>query len=423
MSTSSQTVKSRCRRRALVLCLAPLALALLTGTGYVWFANQLPPVEKEERLFPYPNGFDVAVEIASRIPMLPKESPVHDPQADQTALDRALAPHRPVLAELRTTLKLEYMNPLVSDFQEPFSYLARYREAARMMAAESRLARMRGQPAPAAGHALDIIEFASRVGNGGPLIQRLVMIAIASIGIAQLEASIPSLSADEAAAAGARLETLVPRFPTAAQIFEEERFASQRGMRTAFKDPDYVNSFTDKMGEPPGFTSHLKWFIYPKRWACLDMDAQLRERIAELEQPYPQRQEWEQRRWWTSPYLVSMSEILLPVFSRVEYKVEQNTANLRLMRVSLALQHHLGRTGEYPPTLDDLKSITATEMLVDPFADAPFRYVKNWDGIQLYSVGPNMIDDGGRPLDPKARGTRPPGDLVAGRLYANDATR
>jgi len=74
----------------------------------------------------------------------------------------------------------------------------------------------------------------------------------------------------------------------------------------------------------------------------------------------------------------------------------EDVAHLRLLGVLCAVRLHKHRTGNYPRTLDELG---LGEMVIDPYTGKPFVYrVDPLKGFQLYSVGSNRVDDGGRIL-------------------------
>lgn len=68
------------------------------------------------------------------------------------------------------------------------------------------------------------------------------------------------------------------------------------------------------------------------------------------------------------------------------------------------------RTGQYPNSFSELNW---GDMVIDPFTGKPFIYrVDQRRGFQLYSVGVNLLDDGGRIARDEASG----GDITAARL-------
>lgn len=62
----------------------------------------------------------------------------------------------------------------------------------------------------------------------------------------------------------------------------------------------------------------------------------------------------------------------------------------------MALQAYFADNGTYPETLDELVPEYLETVPVDLFADAPLIYRREQSGYVLYSLGPNMEDDGGR---------------------------
>jgi hypothetical protein len=97
----------------------------------------------------------------------------------------------------------------------------------------------------------------------------------------------------------------------------------------------------------------------------------------------------------------------------------RSLARLDLSRLAFALAACRAESGSYPDTLDTVVPEHLAEMPLDPFVDRPFHYERSAEGFRLYSVGDNMIDDGGRTFDSEPRGDdilietpRPPKDGV-----------
>lgn len=68
---------------------------------------------------------------------------------------------------------------------------------------------------------------------------------------------------------------------------------------------------------------------------------------------------------------------------------------LNRTQVFLALQAYKDRFGGYPASMGELKSKLGWKLPKDPFSDKDFIYKKQAKGFTLYSVGPDMKDDGG----------------------------
>jgi hypothetical protein len=87
--------------------------------------------------------------------------------------------------------------------------------------------------------------------------------------------------------------------------------------------------------------------------------------------------------------------LLLPSITNFVTKSESATAYSRLARVALALAAYRVEHGRYPDALSDLSPQDIANVPDDPFADAYFKYAPAGDGYKLYSIGPDMLDNGG----------------------------
>ena len=87
-------------------------------------------------------------------------------------------------------------------------------------------------------------------------------------------------------------------------------------------------------------------------------------------------------------------------------------ARLRLFRCHLALREFWLAHGEYPAALAELAPDVLAELPRDPCGGGEFVYRRLPAGYQLYSVGPDGIDDGGRPVPPGGGAGVPAGDIV-----------
>ncbi|HET6453590.1 MAG TPA: hypothetical protein VFI02_04245 [Armatimonadota bacterium] len=91
------------------------------------------------------------------------------------------------------------------------------------------------------------------------------------------------------------------------------------------------------------------------------------------------------------PFLVS--GILLPNFPPVHW--DRAMAKVAGSQILLALHVHRNKYGSYPETLADLGKRLGWEIPTDPFSGKAFVYQRTGEGFVLYSIGPNLRDDGG----------------------------
>lgn len=68
-------------------------------------------------------------------------------------------------------------------------------------------------------------------------------------------------------------------------------------------------------------------------------------------------------------------------------------AMLRCAVVGVAVERFRQQHGRWPVALDELPKELLPKEPLDPFSDAPLKYVKQDDGVVVYSVGPDVRDD------------------------------
>jgi hypothetical protein len=91
--------------------------------------------------------------------------------------------------------------------------------------------------------------------------------------------------------------------------------------------------------------------------------------------------------------------------------VDTFEAQINGARIAIATRIYKQRFGQYPENLTDLRKLGWKLDLIDPFTGRDFAYRRTSEGCLIYSIGPNMKDDGGRPAsDPAAIWDK--GDLV-----------
>jgi hypothetical protein len=73
--------------------------------------------------------------------------------------------------------------------------------------------------------------------------------------------------------------------------------------------------------------------------------------------------------------------------------------------IACALEHYYAEKGAYPESLDALKGTDGKALPMDPMNGTPMKYRKTEDGrYKLWSVGFDLVDDGGKGPDKDAKG-------------------
>lgn len=103
-----------------------------------------------------------------------------------------------------------------------------------------------------------------------------------------------------------------------------------------------------------------------------------------------------------------MTRLLLPACQRVRTAAAQGDAVDKLVQLAKASVLYREAKGKYPEKLDDLVPVYLAQVSIDPFDGKPLRMKKTDKGLVLYSVGPNLKDDGGT----RAENNTMEGDIV-----------
>lgn len=90
---------------------------------------------------------------------------------------------------------------------------------------------------------------------------------------------------------------------------------------------------------------------------------------------------------------------------------KRNQAVLRLLTCELALRQHRLEHGADPQRLDELAPKYLSAVPQDPHGDGPLIYRRTESTYELYSVGPDGVDDGGKPLEESSAAAIRHGDV------------
>lgn len=110
------------------------------------------------------------------------------------------------------------------------------------------------------------------------------------------------------------------------------------------------------------------------------------------------------------------STYILPALDGQAKKEATSLARLRLALVAIALEHFRAtHNNQYPNALGELSPSILSAVPMDPFDGQSLRYRKQESGYLLYSIGPDLKDDGGKRVAAGLNeSTAPSFDLVFG---------
>ena len=240
--------------------------------------------------------------------------------------------------------------PLQRDLQSHMDQMAAIRSLGRLFVAEGRLAHEDGQIAAAARSYIDAVRLGHECMRGGLLIDSLVGLAIESTGLQGL-ADLASMLDD------AELQDVLLRL-----VEVEQR-------REPFDDILATERVWQRIAIP--------W----RERVMLDISGQ-------------------------------GSKLLQPAIDSADAAYKRGQAKLRLLILDLAVRRFSQDRGSFPESLVDLEPRYIPAMFNDPFGQKTFVYRRRGAEYQLYSVGPDGKDDGGRAITESRKSSSPSGDLL-----------
>jgi hypothetical protein len=103
-----------------------------------------------------------------------------------------------------------------------------------------------------------------------------------------------------------------------------------------------------------------------------------------------------------------LTRLLMPAFVKPLVAATTAEAHHGLRRLAVAVTAHRARTGKFPDRLDAVLSDRLVRVPTDPFDGKPLRLRREGADVLLYSIGPDLVDNGGTLWDP----AKNEGDLV-----------
>jgi hypothetical protein len=259
------------------------------------------------------------------------------PDLDREGLRALVTTNAEALRLLRVGLARDCAVPtdaLIANFGAVTWDMIGLKRVAKLLSAEGRLAENENRPADAARSYTDSMRLGNEMSRGGVLINRLVGIACEGMGIIRLVKLLPKLNCEQMRVVVGELEQIDERTVPWHEVMENE------------------NRFTRaQMGKYP---NPIKL-------------------VSDLWQARSMRQG-----------------------ARKNHDLA--AAHLRLLIVELALRSYKCDQGSGPGNLTQLVPKYFRQVPTDPFSGKPLIYRLSGTNWLLYSLGPDRVDDGGKPI-------------------------
>jgi hypothetical protein len=305
------------------------------------------------------------------------------------------------------TLPRADFQPDMIDLNDPYLVpMTQCLKAGKLLYAHARLSAEFGQPAAACTDVVTTLRLANLLKEDPVLISHLIRISLNAMALENLQFTFQTQTNHSIQAGELRLllkELLrnesgsINMFPTV--IDAERLYASSRLERMLDGYLPELRAFC-----PPGLRGRyrpiLAYLISPWLKLCYaDYLGQFVDLRPAATPPFYRNKQLVERLCSSNniPRWDLLTVNLLAAMPDVVDRSTRDLAALQTARLGLTAELYRQAHGQYPDTLDDLAAITPVP--VDPFTGRPFVYRREGTGFKLYSLGPNLKDDGGVPRD------------------------
>lgn len=160
------------------------------------------------------------------------------------------------------------------------------------------------------------------------------------------------------------------------------------------REPSILNFFKGGSGQSPETQKRLR-----------AANHRLHNRAFEMTQKPLHLQKWDM--------IVDRQPVPADTSSAVRYLYESNhrvSARVRSAIIALASESFRIKNNRWPASVDELAPEYLAQIPLDPYDGVPLRMKSTKDGLVVYSIGENRMDDGGR-LEFNADATQAPSDI------------
>ncbi|MHB9025875.1 MAG: hypothetical protein ACYC7E_17180 [Armatimonadota bacterium] len=418
------------RRIKSLLIISALFVLLVLGGVWWWIElNRNPVVSVPTPVMPSPNAFDYYVK-ASQTLTLKSNNPslTIDPGAHRQWVKVPLADLTDLIQKNAAPMHLfhkgfafAYLQPPIRSYDADNGYLLDFRKLSRFLNLIAHTRGRQGDWTGAIEAVLDGIQLGENSLWGGGVMSMLSGVDLEDNIRRSCWAHTENLDAAAAQAAARRLEAILATHTSLADIYQEEKWASQASLTNLFGKSGWRKRLfgEESPDEGGGDVRMIRLYFISKRTIMHSNTQYLDALITRAKLPYAARGAMPSR--LSEPLNEEVLCMLNP--SGIEAKFASNEAQNALLLIALALQAYKAEHGAYPASLNALAPAYLKKLPDDPFAKSgPPRYKTKGAKYLLYSIGPDGKDDGGTAINkpsapaPMSKFVMPDskGDIVAG---------
>ncbi|MBI2301160.1 MAG: hypothetical protein HYU66_19810 [Armatimonadetes bacterium] len=357
--------------------------------GRPWVAEPVAP-----QALPKPNAADFYLRAAALVAdkgvleRAASQPVAGSPAVTPKELAAAVEHNRAALAELRKGFAHKCVVPCAGTFWDRSDSYRQLRALPDLLDAQSAVRVAAGDASGAMDAALDELRLGIDMTHGVPLYADEHGLACQQQARNQMSRCFGGLSPSDAVAVLRRLNGLLSRQVSLHEVFTQDRAWRLAATAEAFEQADWAYYLSWNGTTRAGRMGRL---VVRGRRGVMDDLRRLYNHYLDLSsRPYPDLA--------TTPALDGVvAGTLEPMFRGIACNHVFAAADNDLHATSLALWCYANYHGDYPDRLDALVPAFLPRVPMDPFArSAPLTYRPGNGTFRLYSIGPDLRDDGGR---------------------------
>lgn len=396
------------------LWISRIVIILIIAAGGFWYWINIPPkVEIPTLQMPHPNGYDFFLR-ASEVFVKDDEGVDRITDSHVTSSKKK---HYPIAAKeawlkknakalrlLRTGLKYPAFLSVGQD-EAIFPHYHQFADMALALRVESHVKAAHHDWLGASNSILDVFEFGNNLPHGGSLYSnaRQVGLAMQVSGLQEMLRLLPYIDGSSSRKTALRMEQIYAGRFLFSQAMQEEKWRVQRSLLKEMNMPfwrwRYFSTDTSddaNAEEEPDLSSEL----FVKKQEIVDECSKLMDQyIANAHQPYSKMGPIPNSSSNLANYIIHYFYSEYPNGKDLYWTQARVETFSTLVMTMLALRAFRMEHGYYPAHLQDLVPKYLTKVPVDPFDGiATLRYQINRQRYQLWSIGPDGVDNQAKPV-------------------------
>ncbi len=385
---------------------AAAACVAVVGALYVRAGSHTPYVPPAPRL-PVPNAYDDYMAAADMVRRSRGGAALLSGQGPSLAAEQvAVAANQPALALIRSAFTRQCRAPAVRSIVAP-SPTANARWLEGLLQAESDVRAARGDVVGALSSALDLEQVALDIERGGSLAHAVASRRAEDAAQALMASLVDQLPASDAAPMAGRLRRLLDTREPLPDIVRHNRDAALAqalevdGSSGGLAGNALPSTPQGAWWRPHNVKGRVVWRALRER-TLRDIEDYSAAALRECAKPAWQREQ-------VPEPSSEVAAMLAGSLSSEATRYDVATARSRIVLAALSIRAYQAQHGRLPASLADLR--LPPEMTQDPFSGKPLVYRRAGADYLLYSVGPDLTDDGGVPANEAIVPAQPTGDL------------